>query len=386
MAAATAWAARGHEVFVLDRRYKSEEPECETVDGVRIVRLACRQLRRLSTRRRPSLWLVGTRLERLWFAVCAAAYLRRVEPADVANTYDPITAIAVALCGGRRLAKKIVYTHTSSHLLPTTKARDWPVARWILRQAARRCGWVVLQSEETRRQFVTQGIVDEVQTSVVPPGVDVEFWSDGEDHEAPPSEWAGKDLLVYVGRINKEKGLDTLVEAMVKVVKEYGRENVLLILAGPIEEFDWLGEESPYSRKLKARIAEAGIKKHVRFVGEADADGVRTFYKWSKIVVLPSVTEAFGMVITEAMAAGKAVVATDTHGARMQVKHGVTGLVVPVGDAKAMAAAIVELLEDEATRNRMAEAGYAAAGAFSWPAVAQRYLALFEMINETRRG
>lgn len=379
VAAARGWAARGHEVFVLDRRYGPTDVACEQSDGFQIIRIYCPRVPPVAYLSLSGLWLALSRIDRLWFACRAVAYLRQLEPLDVVNVYDPLTVILAVLLSGPALGRRIVYTHTSSHLLPSSRARDWPLARWMLRQASGRCGWVVLQSEETRRGFVNLGIVDPARTSVIPPGVDVEFWSTQTmpSVDPHPVDLAGREIVVYVGRINREKGVDILIEAMAKLVKEFGRTNSSLILAGPVEEFNWSGNDSSYMRELKARIAEADLEDRISFVGEVRAEKVRHYYACSKIVVLPSRTEAFGMVIAEAMAAGTAVIATDTHGACMQIRNRVNGLLVPVGDAAAMAAAIHSLLADETTRERLAQAGRRGVTRLSWTKISEDYLALF---------
>ncbi len=151
-------------------------------------------------------------------------------------------------------------------------------------------------------------------------------------------------LLVVVGRLHPEKGYEYLFEAMADIVRRVGR-NVLLLIAG----------KGTFEEEFRARVRSLGIDGNVRFLGfRADIPDLMAA---SDLVVLPSVAEAFGLVLTEALYLGTPVVATRVGGIPEIVDDGTDGVSVPAGDSRSLADAIVTLLEDEGKRRGMAGKG-----------------------------
>jgi glycosyltransferase involved in cell wall biosynthesis len=140
--------------------------------------------------------------------------------------------------------------------------------------------------------------------------------------------------FLYVGRLDREKGVDVLLRAFHRVPGE------LVIVGG--------GREEP---ALRAHASE-----RVRFVGQLDRDDVVPYYAAADVFVLPSRSEPWGMVLNEAAAAGLPLVATDGVGAAHElIEHGVNGFRVPDGDEEALAEALRLLAEDREFRRRAGE-------------------------------
>ena len=151
--------------------------------------------------------------------------------------------------------------------------------------------------------------------------------------------WAG-----YFGRLAEEKGVDTLIDAVARV-REAGVD-LRLVVAG-----------AGYEREaLESRAHRAGCADAVLFTGyRADA---RNIMAAVDIVVHPPRFEGFGLVVAEAMAAGRPVVATDVAGGIPEmVRHEHTGLLVPYADIDALTNALLRLSTDQALRSKMGEAG-----------------------------
>jgi glycosyltransferase involved in cell wall biosynthesis len=147
-----------------------------------------------------------------------------------------------------------------------------------------------------------------------------------------------------VSRLAPEKGLDYLIRAMALV----GRD-ALLVLAG----------DGPDLEACKKLAASLGLADHVRFLGLRN--DVENIFAAADVVVMPSLwDEAFGLVVVEAMAAGRAVVVTAS-GAMPELVAGGGGIVVPKRDEVAMAGAIGRLLDDDAARTRLGQAARARA-------------------------
>lgn len=157
----------------------------------------------------------------------------------------------------------------------------------------------------------------------------------------------GRDatIVLYVGRISKEKGLDVLAEAFRRAVAR--RPHLRLAIVG----------DGPYRRRLAAALEGT---PH-RFLGSLRGPALAAAYASADIFCLPSETETFGQVVLEAGASGLPVIVSDRGGARESVEDGVTGLVARAGDAAAFAAAIGTLADAPGRRREMGARGREAA-------------------------
>ena len=149
--------------------------------------------------------------------------------------------------------------------------------------------------------------------------------------------------LLCVGRLVPIKGHDVLLRAFVRARDAVPGLELELAGAGPLEA------------SLRQRVSELGLASAVRFVGLVSPIGPAL--EQAAIVVVPSLGEGFGMVALEAMERGRAVIASEVGGLPEIVDPGVTGLVVPRGDADALAAAIEELAASPARAAAMGTAG-----------------------------
>lgn len=153
----------------------------------------------------------------------------------------------------------------------------------------------------------------------------------------------GDRLVIFVGVLRYYKGLDVLIRAMSDV------DGRALIVGRGMEE-----------TALAALASQAGVSDRVTFLGELPPARLRALLHAADVFVLPSIDrcEAFGIAQVEAMACGKPVVSTDLPtGVRFVNQHEVTGLLVPPGDHRALAAALNRLLGDSDLRARMGAAG-----------------------------
>jgi len=155
-----------------------------------------------------------------------------------------------------------------------------------------------------------------------------------------------------VARLQHWKGVHVFIDAVAQVA---GRrpEAHFLVVGGTL-----FGLEKRYDHELRARVASLGLDGTVTFAGHrSDVD---RFFAAADVVVHASIEpEPFGMVLVEAMAWGKPVIASDSGGPREIVRHGETGLLVPPNDPALLAHALIRLIEDSELRNRMGKAGAA---------------------------
>jgi len=199
--------------------------------------------------------------------------------------------------------------------------------------------------------------------TVIPNGVNTRDIADA------PAEGPSSDII-YVGRLLVHKRLDLLLEAVAELRGRHPKLSCLIIGSGP---------ERERLRKLTATLM---LEDHVTFTGEVPEDNVYGFLKKSKVFVLPSLREGFGMSVLEALACGvPAVVVRAPYSAAHEiVADGVNGIVAEPSP-RSLAEAISSLLEDPAKRGLMAEAAQQAASQCDWAVIAQKSLGIYEAVR-----
>ena len=201
--------------------------------------------------------------------------------------------------------------------------------------------------------------------TVVPLGIDHQRFT------PPPAPFDGPPTLIFVGRLRYYKGLDTLLHAMVELPDV--QLNVVGI--GPMEQ-EW-----------KALTESLGIQEQVHFLGEVSDEDLPKQYHQATMFVLPSNarSEAFGMVLLEAMASGLPCVSTELGtGTSWVVQHGVTGQVVPAKAPAAMAKAIRAMLSDPAQLAEMGQAGrQRVEEEFTYQRMNERVMAVYQDLVST---
>jgi len=314
----------GHEVTVLCSAHGARRDRDEVVDGVRVIRCA-EWFRTVSTPICPGM----------------AGRLARLE-ADVLHLQFPSPPGEVScLLTGRRIPIVVSYQADI-----TRQAAILPLYRPVIHAVLGRASVIMAASP----QYIEHSAFLRRYRSkcrVVPLGIDLEPYAELARHDAEATAlraaYGGGPLVLFVGRFRYYKGLRVLLEAMTRV-------QATLVLVGG-------GGEEAELRRLHARL---GLGERVRFAGSLDEAGLLAHYRAAEVAVLPSIlaAEAFGLVLIEAMASGLPVVSTELGtGTSFVNQNGETGLVVPPGDAGALADALNGLLADPGLRRRMGEAG-----------------------------
>jgi glycosyltransferase involved in cell wall biosynthesis len=157
-----------------------------------------------------------------------------------------------------------------------------------------------------------------------------------------------------IGRLRWEKGQGTVVDALAALLKE--DPLLMLVIIG----------DGPDRAKLERRAADLGVSKNVLWLGSLTHEDVLRHYAVMDVVVVPSVFEGFGLTAAEAMAAGRAIVATAVDGLREVVVDSDSGILVPPNDPPAIVKAIEVLLRDDDLRNRLASRARDRARDFSY--------------------
>jgi phosphatidylinositol alpha-mannosyltransferase len=209
---------------------------------------------------------------------------------------------------------------------------------------------------------------------VIPNGVDVEQFN---PDVKPFDEWRDPERvnLLFVGRLDPRKGVHLLLAAMPEVIaRTQGRARLLIV------------GDSYLKGRFMASVPAAS-RPHVHFLGHVPSKDLPRWYATGDVFVSPALgNESFGIVLVEAMAAGRAVVASDIPGYRSVVVPDVNGLMFPPGDVPALVTTLCRLVDDPGLRTSLAVRGRARALEFAWPRVTDRIEAVYRDVLARHRA
>jgi glycosyltransferase involved in cell wall biosynthesis len=284
-----------------------------------------------------------------------ARLIQKIDPTLVNIHYLGTPAIYTCVANWLRPTHRLVLSVHGSDLTTT----PYPTGNPALSRYAVSLAQVSTACSANQAVFLRQmmGAAWDGQVIVTGNGVVPDELQTNERFEHP------RPYLFAAARFIPKKGLDVLIRAMQQI--DAAGLDVDLILAGA----------GPEEMALRSLAVELGLDRRVRFWGVANRREIAALLSGCALFVLPSLWEAFGIASLEAMVCGKAVVASDCGGIPEVVRDGETGLLVPPGDAEALAHAIITLLHDNARREAFGRRGrQIALDQWSWSAVADRYM------------
>jgi glycosyltransferase involved in cell wall biosynthesis len=166
-----------------------------------------------------------------------------------------------------------------------------------------------------------------------------------------PAERSGKVNILFVGRLEARKGIDTLLECVTPLAEEF--DEVVFTIVGD----DSLPAPGATTFRRAFEASATTARGRVKFTGPVDDNLLRRHYAECDVLVVPSRFESFGLILVEAMMFAKPVVATDVGGMKEIVIHGETGLLVPPDDVAALTSALATLVRSAELRRDMGEHG-----------------------------
>jgi len=233
------------------------------------------------------------------------------------------------------------------HTVHVAEARWRPWQFAYARFAAPWCDRIVCVSHAVRRFHARRSGLPGWKYTVIPNGIDADAYARSEEVRARRrAEWGIPDdhvLLAFVGRLDRQKGVDVLLEAMDRLAERNCA--VRLVLAG----------DGPQRAMVAERLSHSRAGRLTRMLGFVhDVAGVLSA---ADVLVAPSRWEGFGLAAAEAMAAGLPVIATRVAGLSEIVSDGQTGLLIPPDDPAALAERIEKLACDPGLRERLGRSG-----------------------------
>jgi glycosyltransferase involved in cell wall biosynthesis len=235
----------------------------------------------------------------------------------------------------------------------------------------------VAMSRQIRTEMLAAGVGEE-RIALIPHGVDTERYHPADDKERaelrarlrlPPSS----TLIAYTGRLLKGKGLEILLEGFARVAGPDSRAHLLLVGSGA-------GQALTVEADLQSRVKELGLAARVTFAGRVER--VEDYLRASDVFAFPSLFEALGLSLLEAASCGLPCVASRTGGIVDVVEDGRSGLLVPPGDERALAAALAALCTDPGRRRSLGGRGREVAlSRFDVRDSVDRYRSLFRSLS-----
>ncbi|WP_081493036.1 glycosyltransferase family 4 protein [Bradyrhizobium yuanmingense] len=296
--------------------------------------------------------MVAPRLAKLyraaWFGSDAPAGIARLSIGDLLKLWRrkrPVIWHArrnnemIAGVGLRALGWPLKLVFTSA----AQRHHSW-ITRWLIRQMD-----AIIATSDISASFL------KVTATVIPHGVDTDVYAPPQDRAAAFAESGlpGRYAIGwFFGRVRAQKGTDLFVDAMCRLLPRY--PDFTAVIVGQVT-----AEQTPFANDLKKRIEAANLQSRIVITGELPIEAVQCWYQRLTIYAFTSRNEGFGLTLIEAMAAGSALVAARAGAAELVVEDGVTGVLIPTGDADALAAALEPLMRDVAAATAMGERGRA---------------------------
>jgi len=249
----------------------------------------------------------------------------------------------------RRFKPDLLHIHDSPSIVPNCLGARWAGVPSVTTVHAFHTKWGFLLSEHLitvstalRRHMLAQGFREE-QITTVRSGVDVTWFKPQDRKRARTALGLAPDTFYFAAicRLARRKGLGLLLETIPQVLRQAPQARVLFAGTGPLEE------------EFQQQAAQLGISEAVQFLGFQE--DVRPVLSAANCVVLPSDREGLGLVLLEAMASARAVIATDSGGPAELVHHEETGLLIPPKDPDALAAAMLAAVNAPAWVDDMGE-------------------------------
>ena len=252
--------------------------------------------------------------------------------------------------------------------------------RQVLRRADRIVSATI--AEVTQLRFLYRA--EQKKLVIIPPGVDTSHFYPIPSDEA--KEYIGLKpedrMVLFVGRIEPLKGVDTLIQAMACLdSQEVHRPVHLAIIGGePNVPFEDMTEEMTRLQKLCDDLCMGGM---VVFLGKRGQDTLPYYYSAAEVVVMPSLYESFGMVALEAMACGTPVIASEVGGLGYLVQNDRTGYTIPDSDPGVLCKKLSLLLGDAALREQMGSNAAEYALGYDWEQIAAQLIEVYKDLQRS---
>jgi glycosyltransferase involved in cell wall biosynthesis len=235
-------------------------------------------------------------------------------------------------------------------------------------ETAKNATLIVTISKYSLEKMLKYYSVDQAKVRIVPNGVDTEKFKPEKDQATLKQRFGldDKPCVLFVGSLIPRKGLSYLVEAAKKIVKEKAETKFLIVGDGPLRN------------QLVSSLESSDLSGNFSFLNHVKDTDMPALYNCADVFVLPSIQEGQGIVLLEAEASAKPVVAFNIGGVNEAVVNGETGLLAKPGSTDELAEALLKLLSDKPLREKMGANGRKfVTENFTWDLCVERMLAVY---------
>ena len=227
---------------------------------------------------------------------------------------------------------------------------------------------IISVSRMVAHEFRVIGVPKE-KIVIIPNGVDLEEYKQlpiGDLFRKRLDIKENEKVVLTIGRLEEIKGFQYLIKALPSIIEEIG--STKLVIAGP--DFN-------YGAKLKKLAEETNVQDNVIFYGPINGKEKFEAFSAANIVAVPSLYEGFGMLLLEAMAAGKPLVATNTGAAPEIIQNGKNGVLATLGDVEDLAGKVIKLLSDDQLMYLISQESRKTVEAFNWEKISEHIHKLY---------
>jgi glycosyltransferase involved in cell wall biosynthesis len=345
---ARALVTKGVTVSVLTRRLKGV-PASEVLDDVPVHRA-------IRTVPVPFLWGAS-----FMISVFIFLYRKRKEYTIIHCHILQEFQTVVALLFKGMFNKKVIVKMSSSGETSDIKLLKRSLTGKLFYPFIKKVDAVISVCKQSTHELVNGGFSEE-RIAEIPNGVDIERFV-----QHPPRQGQQRPTITFVGRLDRYKGVDFLLEAFQRVLSEGNNARLLIVGTGPDETF------------LKRRVLALHLEENILFLGKRE-DTVSLLLD-SDVFVLPTLSEGMSNVLLEAMSCGLPVVTTSVGGNCDLISNGHNGILVPPGDSEALSDALMGILQNTALAQQLGEeARRTVEKHYSLGSITDSYLALYNKI------
>lgn len=362
-------AARGDDVVVITQS-EPGYPHDEVVGGVRVIRVERDAPYVPDWHSRFIEWTFGFNVAVARAGIALAGEWRP----DVVHGHDWLVGqAAVLVCESMQLPFVLTVHATESGRMGGVLLSDqsWAIdstEQWTVGLADA----VIVCSDYMRDEVIGLFEPDPDAVTVIPNGIDPQDWTTTDSRRRAMRRRYGTPLVVFAGRLEAEKGAQTLIDAMPALRAEVPDAQAVIIGTGGTEA------------DLRARVRRRRLTDVVHFAGYVSDADLRATVAAADVAVVPSLYEPFGFVALEAMALGAPLVAAGTGGLAEIVEADRTGWLFAPGDPAALASVLAGVLADRTeARARVTAARESLTRRFGWPGIADRTDSVYQSVTAT---
>ena len=263
----------------------------------------------------------------------------------------------------------LIVTIHGSDLFPLKNIAFRKIQKFVLESADE----ITVNSRIAKDELSSRFPALKKSISIIPMGIDTKLFS---RNSKLKKQYKNQKVILFVGRLNEQKGIEYLIMSMEKVRKEIPKSKLLII------------GEGDYRKHLEKTAHELGLSGNVEFLGPMQKNKLPDYYSIADVFVLPSATtkigtESFGLVLIEAMSCGACVIGSSSGGIKEIIRDGKNGIIFQEKNHEELAEKITALLKNNRLRSRLAKKGQQfARDNYDWGKISDKFLKVYERASK----